>query len=144
MFPFFTRPASRPIPGSCHLLPGQAVTLRTRRPLLLNIDSGRVWVTQSGPHLVLGRESGDRFLTPGDTLQVSAGTRLVLETLTHPDDPQPAHFGWTPGVAPSPSEGFTRQVLAPARELRRSTAHTLLALQNLLRGLVGWSTGRLA
>lgn len=144
MLPFFTAPAAHPFSGRCFLLPGQAITLRSRRSMLLSINSGRIWMTQSGPHRVLGRESGDRFLAPGDALRVSAGTCLVLEALTHPDDPQSAYFDWTQAVAPSRSEGFARQVLAPARELRRSTAHTLLALQSLLRGLIGWSTGRLA
>jgi hypothetical protein len=125
-------------------LPGKALTLRPRRASLLRIDSGRVWAPASGPHRVLGRESGDRFLAPGDALRVPAGTRLVLEALTDTSDPQPAHFHWSEAVVPSRSEVFARQVLAPARELRRSTAHTLVALRRLVHGLIGWSTGRLA
>jgi hypothetical protein len=142
MLPSSTTPASSHLSHHCHLLPGQAITLRPRRPSMLCIGSGRVWVTSSGPHQVLGRESGDRFLAPGDALRVPAGTRLVLEALTDPNNPQPAHVHWSETVVPGRSEGFARQVLAPARELRRSTAHTLLALQRLVHGLIGWSTGR--
>lgn len=128
--------------STSRLLPGQAITLRPRRASLLRIDRGRVWATSSGPHRVLGRESGDRFLAPGDALRVPAGTRLVLEALTEPSDQQPVHFHWSEAVVPSRSEVFARQVLAPARELRRSAVHTLLALQRLVHGLIGWSTGR--
>jgi len=142
MLPPFNTSASRLLPGHCRLMPGQATTLRPRRASLLNIDQGWIWATFAGPHRVLGHESGDRFLAPGDALCVPAGTRLVLEALTDPNNPQPVHFLWSEVVVSNRSQIFAGQVLAPARELRRSTAHTLMALQRLVRGLIGWSTGR--
>lgn len=132
-------PSPNAAPSS--LLPGRAITLRPHRAALLRINQGRVWATFTGPHRVFGRESGDRFLAPGDVLRVPAGRWLVMEALTDPGDPQSVLFDCTEIVASSSSEGFARQVLEPARELRRSMAHTQLALQRLLLGLLRWSTG---
>lgn len=124
--------------GSWRLHPGHAMSLRPRRASLLRIYCGRVWVTQGGPYPVIGRESGDRFLSPGGTLWVPAGARLVMEPLAEPGDERPVHFDWTEAPRQRAGERFAREVLVPARELQRAVALSGRALARLLRGLVGW------
>lgn len=124
--------------GSWRLYPGHAMSLRPRRPSLLRIYCGRVWVTQGGPYTVLGRESGDRFLSPGETLRVPGGARLVMEPLAEAGDERPVHFDWSEAPRQRAGERFALEVLVPARELQRAMALSGLALGRLLRGLVGW------
>lgn len=125
--------------GSWRLHPGHAMSLRPRRASLLRIYCGRVWVTQGGPYDLIGRESGDRFLSPGDTLRVPAGARLVMEPLAEAGDEQPVHFDWAEAPCQRPAERFASEVLVPARELRRAVALAGQALVRTLRGLAGWS-----
>lgn len=93
---------------------------------------------------MVGRESGDHFLSPGDTLRVSAGARLVMEPLVDAGDERPVHFDWSEVAPERRGERFAREVLVPARELRTAVAQSGWALGRLLRGLVGWGGGRLA
>lgn len=130
--------------GGWRLHPDQAMALRPRRASLLRIYCGRVWVTQGGPYTVVGRESGDHFLSPGDALRVPAGARLVIEPLADAGDERPVHFDWTEGVPQVRSERFAQDVLAPARELRAAVVQSGVALVRLLRGLIGWGGARLA
>lgn len=130
--------------GSWRLHPGHAMGLRPRRASLLRIYCGRVWVTQGGPYPVVGRESGDHFLSPGDALRVPAGARLVMEPLAETGDERPVHFDWTEIVPPRRSERFAQDVLAPARELRAAVGQGGVALARLVRGLIGWGCARLA
>ncbi len=130
--------------GSWRLHPGHAMALRPRRASLLRIYCGRVWVTQGGPYTVVGRESGDHFLSPGDTLQVPAGARLVMEPLAEAGDERPVHFDWTEVVPQRRSERFAQDVLAPASELRAAVVQSGVALGRLVRGLIGWGGARLA
>ena len=124
--------------GSWRLHPGHALSLRPRRASLLRIYCGRVWVTQGGPYPVLGRESGDRFLSPGDTLRVQAGARLVMEPLAEAGDERPVHFDWTEAPRQRAGERFALDVLVPARELQRAVIQSGQALVRVLRGLAGW------
>lgn len=130
--------------GSWRLHPGHAMGLRPRRDSVLRIYCGRVWVTQGGPYPVVGRESGDHFLSPGDALRVPAGARLVMEPLADAGDERPVHFDWTEVVPQRRSERFAQDVLAPARELRAAVVQSGVALARLVRGLIGWGGARLA
>lgn len=130
--------------GSWRLHPGHAMGLQPRRASLLRIYCGRVWVTQGGPYAVVGRESGDHFLSPGDALRVPAGARLVMEPLAETGDERPVHFDWTEVVPQRRSERFAQDVLAPARELRAAVGQGGVALARLVRGLIGWGGARLA
>lgn len=124
--------------GTWRLQPGHAMSLRPARASLLRIYCGRVWVTQGGPYAVRGRESGDQFLSPGDTLRVPAGASLVMEPLTEVGDERPVHFDWISAPRPQPGERFAREVLAPARDLGVATTLAGRALARLARGLIGW------
>jgi Protein of unknown function (DUF2917) len=130
--------------GSWRLHPGHAMALRPRRASLLRIYCGRVWVTQGGPYTVVGRESGDHFLLPGDTLRVPAGARLVMEPLADAGDERPVHFDWSEVIPQRRSERFAQDVLAPAHELRAAVVQSGVALARLVRGLIGWGGARLA
>lgn len=135
----FASSSRRAAIGSWRLHPGHAMSLQPRRASLLRIYCGRVWVTQGGPYPVLGRESGDRFLSPGETLRVAAGARLVMEPLAEAGDERPVHFDWSEAPGQRPGESFAREVLVPARELQRAVVQSGQALARLLRGLAGWS-----
>jgi hypothetical protein len=130
--------------GSWRLHPGHAMGLRPRRDAVLRIYCGRVWVTRGGPYTVVGRESGDHFLFPGDTLRVPAGAHLVMEPLAEAGDERPVHFDWTEVVPQRRSERFAQDVQAPARELRAAVLQSGVALARLVRGLIGWGGARLA
>ena len=135
-----TASLSRPATiGGWRLRPGHAMSLQPRRESLLRIYCGRVWVTQGGPYPVIGRESGDCFLSPGDTLQVPAGARLVMEPLAEAGDERPVHFDWVEAPGQRAGERFAREVLVPARELQRAVVESGQALVRVLRGLAGWS-----
>lgn len=132
-------PARRQAIGSWRLHPGHAMSLRPRRASVLRVYCGRVWVTLGGPHLVRGRESGDRFLGPGDVLQVPAGARLVMEPLVAAGDEQAVHFDWCL-VSAGPAAGrFEREVLAPARDAGALLGQAAGAMGRVLRGLLGYS-----
>lgn len=129
--------------GSWRLHPGHAMGLRPRRDALLRIYCGRVWVTQGGPYMVVGRDSGDRFLSPGDTLQVPAGAHLVMEPLLDAGDEGPVHFDWTDAVSGAPSR-FDRQVAGPSRDLGLALGLVGRAFVRLLAGLLGYAEGLFA
>ncbi len=136
-------PARRHAIGTWRLHPGQAMGLRPRRESLLRIYCGRVWVTQGGPYMVDGRESGDRFLSPGDTLRVPAGAHLVMEPLVDAGDGAPVHFDWTE-MGHSAKSRFDRQVALPTRDLGLALALSGRALVRLLAGLLGYAEGLFA
>lgn len=125
--------------GTWRLHPGQAMGLRPRRESLLRIYCGRVWVTQGGPYMVDGRELGDRFLSPGDTLRVPAGVHLVMEPLVDAGDEAPVHFDWTVASTLETPSRFEREVLSPSRELGAALRQALTAMARVLRGLLGYS-----
>jgi hypothetical protein len=77
--------------GAWRLLPGQAVTLRPSQSGVLWVVAGSLWATTEGPHLGAGNERGDRFLRAGQTVDVRAGERLVVEPIGGG-----ARFGWDP------------------------------------------------
>lgn len=135
-------PAGRQAIGTWRLHPGHAMSLRPRRASVLRVYCGRVWVTLGGPHPVLGRESGDRFLSPGDVLKVPAGARLVMEPLAAAGDVQPVHFDWSAAPEGLADARFEREVRAPARDAVVLLGQAAVALGRVLRGLLGYSGWR--
>ncbi len=129
--------------GSWRLHPGHAMGLQPRRDAVLRIYCGRVWVTQGGPYAVVGRESGDHFLSPGDTLRVPAGAHLVMEPLAEAGDERPVHFDWTEAVRNAPTR-FHQQVAVPTRDLSLALGQTGRAFVRLLAGLLGYAEGLFA
>jgi hypothetical protein len=83
--------ASRRAAGGWRLLPGQALTLRPSQSGVLWVVAGSLWATTDGPHRGAGNEGGDRVLSAGQQLELSAGERMVVE----PIGPG-ARFGWDP------------------------------------------------
>ena len=70
-----SRPALR------YTLPaGQAVTMQVREPGMLCVDQGRVWVTFSQSGRDPSKPAGDHFLQFGDSLRLSAGHTVVMES----------------------------------------------------------------
>lgn len=127
-----------PAIGHWRLHPGHAMGLRPRRDALLRIYCGRVWVTQGGPYTVLGRASGDLFLSPGDSLRVAAGARLVMEPLAEAGDERPVHFDWTelhPARHPMP---LARERWEASRKLPAALTLSAMAVMRWLRGLGSW------
>ena len=130
--------------GSWRLHPGQAMGLRPRRESLLRIYCGRVWVTQGGPYAVVGRESGDHFLSPGDSLRGPAGARLVMEPLVDAGDERPVHFDWSEVAQKEENTRFRKDVVEPAREVGVALGHAGRAVVRVLAGLLGYAEGAIA
>lgn len=77
--------------GAWRLLPGQALTLRPSQSGVLWVIAGSLWATNDGPHRGAGNDRGDRVLTAGESVDLRAGERLVLEPVG-----ADARFGWDP------------------------------------------------
>ncbi|HYF57406.1 MAG TPA: DUF2917 domain-containing protein, partial [Burkholderiaceae bacterium] len=74
--------------------PGRALRLSRPQGATLRVDSGRVWVTQTGcPH--------DGFPAAGESIALADSGVVVIETL----DPRPATLRLLPSAAPAPSRG---------------------------------------
>ena len=69
----------RSAPARLGLACGQALSWTPRRPAVLRVSAGRVWVTLGTGGVAHPSAAGDRFLEPGETLVVPAGCRVVLE-----------------------------------------------------------------
>lgn len=73
--------------GAWQLAAGQAATLKARHASVLRVRQGRVWVTcDATQHW----GSDDIVLAPGESLQVAAGQRIVME----PWDGYGATYTW--------------------------------------------------
>jgi len=84
------RPAAVPAAvrrGAWQLAAGEATSLKARAHSVLRIRQGRVWVTRDATD-TWGSE--DLVLAPGESLQVAAGTRIVME----PWDAHGATYSW--------------------------------------------------
>jgi hypothetical protein len=86
-------PSMPPLPGTWKLAAGRAMTLRPRKPGLLRVASGRLWVTRDGPHTGALNDLGDHILHAGDEMRLHAGRHWVLEAWTGAG---PAYFNWEP------------------------------------------------
>ena len=62
--------------GAWQLAPGQATTLKATAPTVLRVRQGRVWITCDATNR-WGSE--DIVLAPGESMQLAAGQRIVME-----------------------------------------------------------------
>jgi hypothetical protein len=78
--PSSTRTASAVPPavrrGAWQIAPGEAMSLKARSASVLRVKQGRVWVT---PDATSASASEDLVLAPGESLNVAAGQRIVME-----------------------------------------------------------------
>lgn len=137
----FAAPAVRHLPvGAWRLHPGHAMSLRPKRPAVLRVYCGRVWATLGqGAAAGAPDDGGDRFLGPGEALVVPAGVSLVMEPVSVPGDRGPVHFDWSDASAAVAPSRFDRDVATPARDLRSSLGHAVVALTRMVFGLLGYS-----
>ncbi|WP_101047301.1 DUF2917 domain-containing protein [Macromonas nakdongensis] len=102
---FWARALGKPTPpapcwpaGRWCLAPGRAVSLSATRLSRLRVVQGRAWVTLARPCAGSLDDQGDRFLAPGDTLDVPAGARLVVEPLVLRGEGGAVWFDWDSGA----------------------------------------------
>jgi hypothetical protein len=132
-------PSRRQAIGTWRLHPGHATSLRPKRAAVLRIFCGRVWVTLGEPAGASTDQAGDHFLHPGDVLVVPAGAALVMEPVVKQGDTAPVHFDWSDASAQASPGRFSREVLAPSRQVCASLAQAAVAVVRVLRGLLGYS-----
>ncbi len=87
--------APRAQAGCFRLEPGRAITLAPARPGRLRITQGSAWVTLGGPYQGPLNDQGDLFLQAGETLNVPAGARLVMEPLALRGEGGAVWFDWS-------------------------------------------------
>jgi len=123
------------LPGCWKLGADRALTLHARQAGVLRIAHGRVWVTFNNAGHDLRVRAGDHFLSRGESLSLSPGETVVMESfgMGHASS---AYFNWEPAAAAHP-------VPAKATGWRSGVAQPLLDLR-LALGLVGGAVGRLA
>ena len=83
-------------PAAAHiwqLAPGRAMALQARHTTELVVSSGCVWATFDGPHDGPLNERGDLVLQAGSRLRLTAGQRLVVESLGRPGS-EPVQLAW--------------------------------------------------
>lgn len=73
--------------GARQLAAGQAISLKAAAASLLRVRQGRVWVTRDA---TARWGSEDLVLAPGESLEVAAGQRIVME----PWDRHGATYTW--------------------------------------------------
>lgn len=83
--------------GDGLLPPGRALTLQVRQAGVLRIMQGRVWITFSHADQDLRIQAGDHFCSAGDSLRLSAGNAVVMESWGEGRD-LPARFCWAPAA----------------------------------------------
>lgn len=132
---FSPQPAVLAAPAGSVLAPGRALGMRPAKPVVLQIESGLLWVTLGEPDAGAPAVSGDRFLGPGDSLRISAGARVVMEPVATVHGAAPVHFQWND--APAQSGHFVREVVAPARDVVSALAQAGTALTQVFKGLWG-------
>ena len=76
-----TRSCGSRRPAISYALPaGQAITVQARESGILRVGQGRVWVTFSHAGRNPSVPAGDHFLQSGDSLRLSAGQTVVIES----------------------------------------------------------------
>ena len=103
--------------GYCKLEAGRAQTLHARRAGVLRITRGRVWLTFNITGQGLRARTGDHFLSRGESLQLTAGEAVVMESYGLGHAPS-AYYSWEPVAASSAvavfkSAGWRAGVLQP-------------------------------
>ena len=93
--------------GNWTLEAGRAITLRVVQPGALRVAQGRLWVTFDDASLDSRVHAGDHFLSTGDSLQLTTGQTLVMESCTA-GVASAAHFLWTPTAS---ATGLTQRLL---------------------------------
>lgn len=119
--------------GTWHLAPQRAMSLLPRKNSQLLIVQGCAWITWDKPIGHGARADGDHFLEAGQTIDVPAGARLVMEA-RHAKDA--LHFDWRempPGLAQHriPKAGVSEL----ARQWVQAWAQVGWATARLVRGL---------
>ena len=75
------RPCGASRPAISYTLPaGQALTVQARESGVLRVGHGRLWVTFSQAGRDLRVPAGDHFLEFGESLRMSAGQTVVMES----------------------------------------------------------------
>lgn len=75
------RPCGASRPAISYTLPaGQALTVQARESGVLRVGHGRLWVTFSQAGRDLRVPAGDHFLGFGESLRLSAGQTVVMES----------------------------------------------------------------
>ncbi|WP_084181308.1 DUF2917 domain-containing protein [Polaromonas glacialis] len=80
-FSSLARPCGGSRPAISYTLPaGQAMTVQARESGVLRVGQGRLWVTFSQAGRDLRVPAGDHFLAFGESLRLSAGQTVVMES----------------------------------------------------------------
>ena len=126
------------LPGTWKLRAGRAITLNPREDGVVRVAHGSLWATFDGPHAGSPNALGDHFVEVGDTLRVTAGQRLVLESWSRA---APAYFSWDPLPEAAPAQRFSlADALQPLTDLRLALLLGARAIGRLGAGLarVAW------
>lgn len=136
------QPAQRCITaGNWAIKTGRALTLSPQTAGVLRVRSGRIWLTQQGPHR-FGAEhrGGDEFLEAGASVCLLPGQQVVLEAWPR-DGECGTWFAWDPkpacGVL-AVAQLWQQGVREPLQELGRAVVPVVQAL-----GRLAWGLGRL-
>jgi hypothetical protein len=87
--------------GGWKLAAGQAVSLRTNTPGVLEIARGRVWLTLGGSFNHLPGAAVDHVLHAGERLAIAPGQQVVMEAWNPSGGGDVAAFRWEAGTAPA-------------------------------------------
>ena len=132
------RPAAPALPGTWKLVAGRAITLEPRETGVLKVAHGQLWATFEGPHSGHANESGDHFYGVGDTVQLRAGQRLVVEAW---NEGAPAYFSWDPLPVRQPVTRLNfAALMQPLADLRLALVFGVGALGRLGAGVVQVAT----
>jgi hypothetical protein len=82
--------------GGFRLAAGQALSLRARQAGRLHVVQGRLWVTLSNAAQDGRVRAGDHVLLPGDSLALSAGEAVVIESWVMGGQSASASIRWEP------------------------------------------------
>ena len=127
--------ASKAAVGGWTLEAARAVAMCPRKPSVLQVTQGEVWVTLTGPHAGHGNERGDVFLQAGQTLHIPSGQRVVLESLGKPGD-LPVRFDWVPASAVNTGRvQYQQSVAQPLSDLLQSLHSAAGAAGRLVVGM---------
>lgn len=130
------------VAGVWKLAARRAVSLRPREHGLLQVLSGRLWVTLDEPDGGSPEASGDHVLSAGERLPLRPGSRVVLETWNREE---PAAFDWVPArVAEAALAAGWAGVREPLADLRLALVQAGTALGRLLWGLARLGAGGLS
>ncbi|MBP3981700.1 MAG: DUF2917 domain-containing protein [Gammaproteobacteria bacterium] len=115
--------------GGWKLAAGQAVSLRTNTPGVLEIARGRVWLTLGGSFNHLPGAAVDHVLHAGERLAIAPGQQVVMEAWNPSGGGDVAAFRWEAGTAPAKAPAasavardWENGVVQPLRDLVHALA----------------------